>query len=189
MSGESILVLVIVVFAALYFAVPFAIGTYMKYRGPMVVTCPETRKTVGVEVDVKHAALTATVGHPDLRLRSCTRWPEKRDCGQECLLQIEISPEGCAVRHILEEWYRDKSCHFCAKPFGEIKWLDHKPALLGPDNKTIEWTEIKLEEINQVLATHRPACWNCHVIETFCREHPDMVFERPEKQVVAAGKM
>lgn len=88
MSGELILVIVIVGFAALYFVVPFALGAYLKYRGRMVVTCPETREQVGVRVDAKHAALTAAVGHPDLRLKSCTRWPEKRDCGQECLLQI-----------------------------------------------------------------------------------------------------
>jgi hypothetical protein len=188
MSGELILVVIIVGFATLYFVVPFAIGAYLRYRGRMVVTCPETRKVVGVEVDVKHAALTAAFGHPDLKLRSCTRWPEKKDCGQECLLQIELSPESCLVRNLLEDWYRDKTCYFCAKPFGEIRWLDHRPALLSADKKSIEWPEIKVEEIESVLATHKPVCWNCHVTESFCREHPDVVFERPQKQVATAGK-
>jgi hypothetical protein len=188
MSGELILVIIIIAFAALYFIVPFAIGTYLKYRGKMVVTCPETRKPVGVEVDVKHAALTSAVGHPDLRLRSCTRWPEKKDCGQECLLQIELSAEDCAVRNIVNEWYRGKSCQFCGHEFGEIHWFDHKPALLGPDKKSVELTDVPIEKLEEVLATHKPVCWNCHVTESFIHEHPDEVFERPVKKAVEVGK-
>ncbi|HXG91047.1 MAG TPA: hypothetical protein VNN73_01600 [Blastocatellia bacterium] len=188
MSGELILVIVIVSFAALYFVVPFAVGAYMKYRGKMVVTCPETQKPAGVEVDVKHAALTAAVGQPELRLKDCTRWPERKDCGQECLMQIELAPEDCLVRNILAEWYRDESCAICRKPFGEIHVLDHKPGLLGPDSKMTEWAEIRAEQINEILATHKPICWNCLVTESFVRQHPDLVFERPSKRVAESGK-
>ena len=37
-----------------------------------------------------------------------------------------------------------------------------------------------LEKLQEVLATHWPVCWNCHVAETFRREHPELVAHRPE---------
>lgn len=178
MSIELYLVVLLLTLAALYFVVPFVVGTYIRYRGKRVIICPETRKPAAVEVDAGHAALTAAVSHPDLRLKSCTRWPEREDCGQECLLQIELSPEGCLVRNILTDWYRGKNCVSCGKEFGEVHWLDHTPALLSPDGKTVEWREVPPEEVPGVLATHFPVCWDCHITETFCREHPDMIVDR-----------
>ncbi len=57
-------------------------------------SAPRTERSVAVEVDAAHAALSAPQGHPELRLEDCTRWPEKAGCGQECLSQIESSPGG-----------------------------------------------------------------------------------------------
>ena len=66
----------------------------LTWRGDRLVTCPETRQPVGVALDLKHVAATG-IGHaPALRLRTCTRWPERQDCGQECLAQIQAAPEG-----------------------------------------------------------------------------------------------
>src|SRR6188472_3964789 len=77
-----------------------ALREFLRYRGTRVVTCPETRQPVAVRVDKEHAAVTSALGEEHLRLESCTRWPEKRHCGQECLAQIEESPEGCLVRNM-----------------------------------------------------------------------------------------
>jgi hypothetical protein len=111
-------------------------------------------------------------------LRDCSRWPERQGCGQECLKQIELSPDGCLVRHILGGWYEGKNCAICRKPFGEINWADHKPALLSPHGKNVEWAEIRAETVPDVLATHAPVCWNCHIVRTFCQQHPDLVLDR-----------
>jgi hypothetical protein len=184
MSIEVYLIIVIVVLAALYFVVPFVARTYLKYRGERVITCPETRKPAAVEVDATHAALTAAFGHPDLHLKACSRWPERQDCGQECLLQIEIGPEDCLVRNILTSWYAGKQCVSCGSQFGEIHWLDHKPALLSPDGKTVEWREVAPEKVPEVLETHFPVCWDCHITETFCREYPEKIVDRSQ---VSAG--
>ena len=100
---------------------------WFKYRGDRVVTCPETHQTVGVALDVKHAAWTGLSHPPGLRLETCTRWPERQDCGQECLRQIEASPENCLVRTILTQWYQGKDCAICNNPIGEIHWADHRP--------------------------------------------------------------
>jgi len=178
MTIELYLIVLLLVLAALYFVVPFVVGTFIRYRGKRVITCPETRKPAAIKVDAAHAAFTAAVSQPELRLKSCSRWPDRDDCGQECLLQVELSPEDCLVRNILTNWYSGKHCVSCGKRIGEIHWLERKPALLSPDGKTVEWSEVPAEQIPGVLATHFPVCWDCHITETFCREYPEIVVDR-----------
>ncbi|HSB12026.1 MAG TPA: hypothetical protein VLM38_21245 [Blastocatellia bacterium] len=184
MTVEIYVILVIALLAACYLLVPPIAGAFVRYRGKRLITCPETRKPAAVDVDATHAALTALTGHPDLRLKTCTRWPERQDCGQECLLQVELSPEDCLVRHILTSWYEGKHCVWCGRKFGAIQWSDHKPALLSEDGKSLEWQDVAPEKIPDVLATHFPVCWDCHITRTFCREHPEMVVDR---SYVSAG--
>ncbi len=59
---------------------------YFKFRGVRVVTCPETAKSAAVEVAAKHAALRRVIGKLNLQLKSCSRWPERQGCEQECLV-------------------------------------------------------------------------------------------------------
>jgi hypothetical protein len=176
----------IVVFTGLLaFGVLFLIwraaSVYFKFRGSRVVTCPKTAEAAGVEVNAKRAAISGAVGIPALQLNSCSRWPENQDCGQDCVAQIEASPEGCLVRTILTSWYEGKSCVYCGTLLGKIDWLKHKPALMSPDHITFEWKEIGAERVSEVLATHMPVCWSCHVTATFRRRYPDLVVDRPWK--------
>jgi hypothetical protein len=135
---------------------------YRRFRGKRVVTCPETGCAAAVEVDRAHAAVTTAMGEPELRLTSCTQWPEKKGCGQDCVSQIEASPDGCLVRSMLVDWYRGADCVICRKQIPEIHSSDNKPALETPEGRTIEWDEVKAEDLPQVLKTHRPVCWDCH---------------------------
>jgi hypothetical protein len=151
------------------------------YRGTRVVVCPENREMVAVEVDARHAAATAAQGKPDLRLEACTRWPEKAGCGQECLGQIESAPEACLLRNILADWYQGKSCAFCGRAFHAIHWHDHRPALLAADGRIVAWNEFEAEQVVDVLATHKPVCWDCKVAESFRRGHPELVTDRPTR--------
>src|SRR5579871_1313323 len=112
---------------------------YFKYRGDRVIACPENRRPAGVKVDVRHAMFSMPGSSPDLRLKSCSRWPERRDCGQECLRQIADAPEDCLVRNILTRWYEGKACALCGKSIGEIHWAERRPALLSPEGKTVQW--------------------------------------------------
>lgn len=179
MFTGSALVVTIVIFAGVAMIAGFAIWSYLKYRGTRVVTCPETGRTVAVELDAMHATLTSAVGAPDLRLTDCTRWPERQNCGQDCLAQIEESPEDCLARVMLTRWYEERKCAFCGKPFGTINWADHRPALMDTEGITREWREIPAETLPRVLKTYEPVCWNCHIAESFRREHPELVIERP----------
>ena len=157
------------------------VKAWVIYRGTRIVVCPETREIVAVAVDARHAALSAPAGRPALRLESCTRWPEKRACGQECLGQIESAPEACLLRGILTDWYGAKSCAFCARGFGTLHWHDHRPALLAPDGALVDWTGFAPEQVVDVLATHKPVCWDCRVAEGFRREHPELLIDRPPR--------
>lgn len=182
MFGEAdVLVVLGLVFLVAVVGVLAGIGvsTYWKFRGTRVITCPENRQPAAVRVDAGHAAATAIGRQPELRLSDCSRWPEKEGCGQECLRQIEAAPEGCLVRNLLTGWYQGKACIYCGKAFGKIDWLDNKPALFDPEQKkTVEWTDLRPEDIPRALGACLPACWSCHIAETFRRLHPELVTER-----------
>ena len=94
--GMTLLILGVLVLLSL---VPLGwrtLRTYQKFRGKRVVTCPETGCPEAVEVDRKHAAATTWLRETELRLASCSHWPQREGCGQECLTQIEAAPEGRA---------------------------------------------------------------------------------------------
>jgi hypothetical protein len=161
-------------------ALTIMIRAYIRHRGESLVTCPETRDPAAVHVNAGKAALDAMKsGRVQLQLDRCSRWPERENCGQECLSQIENDPEGCHVWNIAQQWFRGRSCAYCCKPIERIHWHDHRPALLGPDNKTVQWSDVSPEKLPKVLETHSPVCWSCHIAETFRREHPNDFVDRP----------
>jgi hypothetical protein len=133
---------------------------------------------VAVRVNKHLAASTAITGETRLRLESCTRWPEREHCGQECLAQIEASPEACLLRNMVTDWYATRFCYFCRKEFGPIHWGNNKPALLSRDRRLLEWDQVPPETVPAVLASHEPVCWNCYVAKTFHDQFPDLVTER-----------
>ena len=176
----TIVVAVLVLAVALFVfrAVP-GVQAYFRLRGKRLVTCPETQTPHAVDVAATEAALGAFVNEPTLRLKECSRWPERQNCGQDCLSQIEADPQNCLVWNIVAKWYEGKSCVFCHKPIGPLQHLDHTPALLGPDFKTSEWKDVAPQDLPKIFSSHKPVCWNCHVTETFLRLHPELVTHRP----------
>jgi hypothetical protein len=155
---------------------------FVRLRGTRAVTCPETKKTVAVEVNTARAAITAAFGRPRFDLTECSRWPERRDCGRECLSQIEDAPMNCLVRTKLAAWYEGRSCVACGKPFGDIYWVTHRPASMAPDGTMLAWREVKAEQLAEVTEEHAPVCWDCYVHETFRRQHPELVIDNPWKK-------
>ena len=165
--------------AALYVLVPMLVDAYRTYRGERIITCPETGKAAAVEVDAGRAAMAALRGSHALQLRDCSRWPERAGCGQDCLAQIEESPQGCLVRSIVARWYDGKTCALCGATFDSIESWEHHPALRSPDGTTMEWSEVAPERLPEIMQTHAPVCWNCHVAESFRVQHPELVTDRP----------
>ena len=152
-----------------------AVRTYFLYRGKRIVTCPETHLPEAVDVAAGKAAISALFAEPEPRLRHCSRWPERRDCGQECLNQIEADPDNCLVWNIVSNWYEGQKCVYCHKHFGRLHHLDHTPALMGPDHRTIEWDHVRLNQLPELFSSCKPVCWSCHDTETLRQEFPELV--------------
>jgi hypothetical protein len=91
---------------------------------------------------------------------------------------------------MLNHWYQGKACVYCGKAFQQIDSYDHravflydqKPALISPEGKLVEWFEVPVETLPQVLTTHQPVCWNCLITESFRRKYPELVLDRPWKR-------
>jgi hypothetical protein len=174
-----LLISMIILAAALVIWLTGAVRVFFRYRGKMLLTCPETGKAAAVKVAAGEAARTALTSRPHVCLSECSCWPHRQGCGQECLSQLGADPHNCLVWTKVADWYRGRSCVYCHKVFGELNWHDHRPALLGPDRKTVQWSEVAAENLPEIFTTHLPVCWSCHIARTFRREHPEMVIDRP----------
>jgi hypothetical protein len=178
MSVTFVLIVATAALCVLYLLI-IAARAYQRFHGAMVVTCPETHQPAAVAVDATHAALTAMVEATELRLTQCSRWPERQQCGQECLREIELAPENCLVRTILRQWYEGKSCVLCSKPIAPIHSWDHKPGLIAVDGTVTDCTAVPAEHLQEALTTYRAVCWSCEVTEEFRRRNPGLVIEKP----------
>jgi len=180
-KGRAMSALLLLALVAILALIPLTLiaRAYFIVRGARLVTCPETKQPAAVEVDATRAAVTALLGGPALRLRDCSRWPGREGCGQECLREIEAAPADCLVRTILTRWYEGKFCVSCGRDLGRVDWREHKPALLSPEGKTVDWHEVVPENLREMLSTHMPICWDCHVARTFRRLYPELVVDRP----------
>jgi hypothetical protein len=187
MNTEAYLLVIIPVAAAFYFGIRWLVPAYSRYRGTRIVTCPETRRPAVVEVDALHASMTSTVGLPDIRLENCSRWPLKEQCGQECLANLDVAPGECLVSGVLMRWYRGKTCAYCGKPFEELHWIDHRPALQSPEGQLVKWCGVPVENLSMVLKTHLAVCSNCYIAQSFRLNHPDLVVYRPWRNDVPGG--
>ncbi|MGO9577663.1 MAG: DUF1761 domain-containing protein [Terriglobales bacterium] len=67
--------------------------TFHTYSEGRTVDCPETHAPVSVRFNALRAAWTSLAGPPKLRLADCTRWPERAQCGQECIPDaLQVKP-------------------------------------------------------------------------------------------------
>lgn len=173
------LIAIILIAVAFFYGIRWFIRARADYDGTRIVTCPETARPANVEVDAVHAVLTSAIGVPDIRLQNCSRWPLRENCGQECLLNLDVAPADCLVDSVLMKWYRGKKCVHCGVTFDELNWTDHKPALRSPAGELRNWNEVSVSDVPTVLDSYRPVCWNCYIAQSFVSEHPDLVVYRP----------
>jgi hypothetical protein len=159
------LFLLFVISAFVLTGLPLA-GTLLNYyrnRGRHAVKCPDADVVGDVVVDNKFALKTAMGGQSQTRVASCSRWPEAGECGQECLAQIEASPEN--VERLLSRWYAGKSCAICTRTLTATDWRESRVAVLDRNQKLLELRQIGLENLQKGLENTRPLCWKCHRAE------------------------
>jgi hypothetical protein len=178
LSTLTLAAITVLLIGAVALSVAKALRSYLRYRGERVITCPETANHAAVHVNVVNAAREAVFGKQHIRLDECSRWPERQNCRQECLSQIEADPEQCLVWNMVDDWYQGKFCAYCQKPFHEIHWHDRQPALLGPDRNTAQWSEIPAENLPAAFQNFLPVCWNCFIAENYRRQHPEQFVDR-----------
>ncbi len=155
------------------------ISAWRAHRGIRVVTCPETRRPAAVKVDARHAVATMFRDDVNLRLMSCTRWPARAGCDQDCLAQIEADPNETRLETILNDCVEGQRCVLCRRRIPPLTRFGHRPAFRAPDGLTIGVDDIAPERVFEISRTHTVVCWDCHVAETFRLEHPDLVIDVP----------
>ena len=169
-----------IIFLVVFVITPLFVLALVRYRGVRLVTCPENREPASVKINAFGAATsTALLADVNVRLRHCSRWPEMGDCGQECLRQIEDSPNGCRLQEIVADWYDGKRCVYCRHVIEPIVWHERPPAVRSPEGMTVEWKDVVPEQLPAIFETHQPVCFRCHNAAWFRREFPDLVVDRP----------
>ena len=181
MSNYAFFALLGAVGLFLLFRVFLVSRRFLRFGGKMLVTCPETKRPAAVEVNNWRAALAPIISTDPLRLSACSRWPDRRDCAQGCVCQIQEDPEAHRVWAIAAQWYEGKACAYCGRPV-ELHHFEHAPALMDTVSKVIkEWNGLPAETLQESLAASLPVCWNCYVTEAFIQEHPERTVIRPWK--------
>jgi hypothetical protein len=179
MSGSDA-ALTAIIFLVVFVITPLFVLALTRYRGVRVITCPDNREAAAVRIDALRAATsTALLADVSVRLRTCSRWPEMADCGQECLRQIVDSPTGCRLQEMVADWYDGKRCTWCGKMIEPVVWHERPPALRSPEGTTVEWKDFAPEQLPSIFDTHAPVCWPCHNAASFRRQFPELVIDRP----------
>jgi hypothetical protein len=158
--------------AIVLLALPIGVSlqSYRRNRGRKSVVCPENREPVAVEMDNQYAFQTALRGQEHQRLKSCSRWPAKGDCGQECLAQIDPTPEN--LERLLSKWYEGKTCEICNRQLSRADWRRGRLAFLNENQKLFELRHMQLAEIPSALDNLTPLCWTCHQEERARQAEP-----------------
>jgi hypothetical protein len=113
-----------------------------------VVICPTVKLPAGVGLD------------PELRIESCSRWPELQDCSRSCLPQVQFSAEDLndfAAR------YEGKTCSSCGAGLTRDDWYKSRLAVLETNTRVPEIPGVVRQSILSSPETGNPICSSCHV--------------------------
>jgi hypothetical protein len=109
------------------------VRAYRLYSGLRLISCPETAEEAIVKIRATRAMASTLVGRNDVRLRSCSRWPEKKGCDQSCVAQIAASPNGCRARVPARSATPQAATWVSEEFYGSVK---QRPAELRPRRET-----------------------------------------------------
>jgi hypothetical protein len=173
------LFIALLVFCVLVTYLVIAIRTWARVRGARIVTCPETQTSVAVRVDVGHAVTSAMWEKPDVKLTSCSRWPEREDCDQPCVHQIELAPSETSPKTIAAHFFSKERCAICRRPIEPPSAMTLQPGFMEPVTRTVQsWEEVPPQDLAEAIAHRRPLCSNCTLAESFRQRFPDRVTDR-----------
>lgn len=87
----------LVAVAVVFVVVPVAAATYTYYRQAREVECPVDGRPAIIRVDADVAAIAAVTGIETPCVASCSFWPARLGCGQDCLGRPMRDPVGTRV--------------------------------------------------------------------------------------------
>jgi len=61
--------------------------SFYRLRGRHAVVCPGDRKRAIIRFRTTHGAVTSALNDPELKIRTCSRWPKKSGCDEACVRQ------------------------------------------------------------------------------------------------------
>jgi len=173
------LLVILLILAVLLVYLVIAVRTWSRVHGTRVVICPETHRPAAVTVDVGGAVVSAVRETADVRLTTCTRWPERRGCDQPCVNQIETSPSETAPRAIAAHFFARERCAICRRPIEAPNAMTLQPGFMDASTHRVQsWDEVPPQDLAETCATRYPLCPNCTVAETFRQRFPDPVTDR-----------
>ena len=148
--------------AAILVGAPLAstLSSYFKHRGRQPVTCPDDGQRAEVEVDRKFALHAAMDGKELARVQTCSHWPENGACGQECLAQVETTPDN--LDRLFKRWFEGKPCTLCSRTLTPSDWRFGRMGFLNEEFKLIELRQIDFTKLGSIPQPKRPLCWTCH---------------------------
>jgi hypothetical protein len=169
MSVQLFVVVLLAIVLAVYVAT--AIRTWIRFRGVRVVTCPECRRPAAVTVDVGRAMVSAVRERADVRIDACSRWPERRGCGETCVPQIEASTEETRAKTIAARFFKDRRCVICGRRIGPLKPGPLQPGFMNSiTREAVPWFDVPAQDLSDAILERRPLCADCTLAES--SRHP-----------------
>lgn len=92
MNTSLLMMLGILAIGVVLVAFPVAADIAARYRGRKLVRCPETRQLVEIQLNARRALWTAAFGEAVPRVKSCSLWPKKKGCSEECVKENWLIP-------------------------------------------------------------------------------------------------
>jgi hypothetical protein len=139
------------------------------------VTCPETQQSAAVKIDIGYRIRTLLGGRERLQLKSCSRWPERQPCGQECLLQVDLNP--AILEGVLRTWYAGKTCALCSRELQEQDWTLGRFSAVDESGRFWPGSELPLRKLPMDAEHYRPVCWPCHLERRALRRFPEVLLQ------------
>jgi len=94
MNAPWIVITSIIAVALLYILLPLVTDTFLRFRGKKLPRCPVAGERAVVDLEALRAAITSAFGRVPLKARSCSLWPERKGCAQDCVHLPEIERRG-----------------------------------------------------------------------------------------------
>jgi len=181
MTAPLFIALLAIAVALVYLAI--AIRTWANVHGTRVVVCPGTQSPAAVTIDAGHAMASAVWEHADLRVTSCSRWPDGQGCDQPCVGQIEDAPSDTLPRTIAARFFVAQRCAICAKPIEPPASFTPQPGFMQPGTRRVDtWDDVPPQDLPRAVAEWRPLCANCTLSESFRQTFPDRVTNRERRE-------